>query len=173
MTYEVEINGRTRRVEIQRVGAGYAVSVDGHRHTADVTQINGTWSLILGEPGARRSYEIAIAENPPASGNLTVYVGGRLVTAAVGAARGSWARRGQEAGAGGQGPQHVIAPMPGKVVKVLVQPGSAVAARLGVVVVEPMKIENELRAPRAGTVAAVKVVEGASVEAGMVLVVIE
>ena len=132
-----------------------------------------TVALILGDKGRRRSYEVAIAENPPASGNLMVYVNGRLVTAAVGAARGSWAQRGSDTSSGGNGPRPVTAPMPGKIVKVLVKPGDAVAARQGVVVVEAMKMENELRAPKAGVVAQVNVAEGASVEAGAVLVVIE
>jgi biotin carboxyl carrier protein len=66
----------------------------------------------------------------------------------------------------------VAAPMPGRVVKVLVAPGDTVTARQGLVVVEAMKMENELRAPRAGTVAEVRVREGAPVEANVVLVVI-
>jgi biotin carboxyl carrier protein len=63
--------------------------------------------------------------------------------------------------------------MPGKIVKVLVQPGDVVGARQGLVVVEAMKMENELRSQRPGTVADVRVKEGMSVEAGTVLVVVE
>jgi biotin carboxyl carrier protein len=186
VTYEIEINGRSRRVDVQRDESGYIVTVDGQRHAADVTLINGVWSLILsdsisgaggsasGSSGSRRSFEVAIVEQPPASGNLTVHVDGRLVTAAVGKARGSWARRGHDAGASsGGGPQRIVAPMPGKVVKLLVRPGETVVARQGVVVVEAMKMENELRAPKAGTVAEVAVAEGASVEAGAILAVID
>ncbi len=177
MTCEVEINGRTRRVEIQRADGGYMVSIDGHRRAADVTVINGVWSLILedaasGDRGTRRSYEIAIVEQPAASGNLTVHVDGRLVTAAVGTARRSWERRAPDAGLAGQGPHSVVAPMPGKVVKVLVRQGDTVTARQGVAVVEAMKMENELRTPKAGTVAEVKVSEGMSVDSGTVLVVV-
>jgi biotin carboxyl carrier protein len=76
-------------------------------------------------------------------------------------------------GATEAGDGRVLAPMPGRVVKVLVEPGMAVEARQGVVVVEAMKMENELRAPHAGTVREVRVAEGASVEANAVLVVIE
>jgi biotin carboxyl carrier protein len=173
VTYQVAINGRMRRVEIDRAGGLYVVTVDGHRHVADVTPISGGSSLILGGEAARRSYEVAIAEHPPASGTLVVYVNGRLITAAVGTPRGSWARRGQEAGEMSGAPVPVTAPMPGKVVKLLVQPGEAVTARQGLVVVEAMKMENELRAPRAGIVASVKVAEGSSVEAGTVLAIIE
>jgi biotin carboxyl carrier protein len=63
--------------------------------------------------------------------------------------------------------------MPGKVVRVLVAPGDEVASRQGLVVVEAMKMENELRAGRAGRVSEVLVVEGTSVEAGALLVVLE
>jgi biotin carboxyl carrier protein len=63
--------------------------------------------------------------------------------------------------------------MPGRVVKVLVKSGDTVAARQPLVIVEAMKMENELRAPRAGTVADVRVSEGQSVEANAVLVVLE
>ena len=63
--------------------------------------------------------------------------------------------------------------MPGRITKVLVQVGDAVEARQGVVVVEAMKMENELRSPRAGTVTHVPAVEGALVEAHAVLVVID
>ena len=76
------------------------------------------------------------------------------------------------AGTTGDGPQRLLAPMPGKVVRVLVQPGDEVVARQGVIVVEAMKMENELRAGRPGVVREVLVVEGASVEAGTPLVVI-
>ena len=72
-----------------------------------------------------------------------------------------------------RGVQPVVAPMPGRVVRVLVSPGDEVAARQGVVVVEAMKMENELRSPKAGKVKEVNVTPGTSVEAGRVLVVIE
>ena len=177
--YDVEINGRNRRVEVTRRGQAFEVDVDGHRQAATVSLVNGTWSLILSEvqaPGApghvaQRSHEVAICDAP--TGGLTVHVNGRLVQATVVGAQGSWARRGQDGGAGGKGPQRITAPMPGKVVKVLVRPGDEVAAKQGVVVVEAMKMENELKAARAGTVKEVKAVEGTSVEAGSVLVIVE
>ena len=60
----------------------------------------------------------------------------------------------------------VVAPMPGKVVKLLVKPGDQVTSRQGVIVVEAMKMENELRAGRDGVVREVLVTEGTSVDAG-------
>ncbi len=180
MIYDVEINGRNRRVAVTRHGQAFEVSVDGRRQAATVSTVNGIWSLILADvPDAgsaghvrQRSYEIAIDEAGP-SGELVVHVNGRLVPATVSGARGSWARRGQDGGAAGKGPQKILAPMPGKVVKVLVKVGDEVAAKQGVVVVEAMKMENELKAARAGTVKEVKAVEGTTVEAGAVLVIVE
>jgi biotin carboxyl carrier protein len=72
----------------------------------------------------------------------------------------------------GNGDQRIVAPMPGKVVRVLVAVGASVAPRQGLVVVEAMKMENELTATRAGTVTAVNVTEGTSVEAGRLLLVV-
>ncbi|NQW03732.1 MAG: hypothetical protein HQ485_06860 [Acidobacteria bacterium] len=63
--------------------------------------------------------------------------------------------------------------MPGRILRVLVQPGDEVTHRQGLVVIEAMKMENELVAPKAGTVKDVAVTEGTSVEAGRLLVVIE
>jgi biotin carboxyl carrier protein len=83
-----------------------------------------------------------------------------------------WSKPGELATAAA-GPQRVTAPMPGKVVKVLVSPGDEVEARQGLVVIEAMKMENELRAPRAGRVREVHVKEGAPVESGRLLVVLE
>ena len=83
-------------------------------------------------------------------------------------------RRSRDAGGSkGTGPQRVLAPMPGKVVRVLVKAGDEVTARQGLVVVEAMKMENELRSARQGRVRDVLVVEGQSVEAGTALIVVE
>ena len=77
------------------------------------------------------------------------------------------------ASAPGTGPRSIVSPMPGRIVKVLVKAGDTVAAHQGLVVVEAMKMENELRAPRAGRVTSVNVVDGMSVEARAVLVTLE
>ena len=86
---------------------------------------------------------------------------------------GRRARGRKDDAAAGSGPLRIAAPMPGKVVRVLVKAGDAVRARQPVVVVEAMKMENELRADRDGTVAEIHAREGMSVEAGALLVVIQ
>ena len=71
------------------------------------------------------------------------------------------------------GREPITAPMPGRVIRVLVEPGQEVAAGEGLIVVEAMKMQNEMKAPRAGRVASVKAEAGATVSAGDILVVIE
>jgi biotin carboxyl carrier protein len=115
-----------------------------------------------------RSYEIAFS--PSAEGVLTVHVDGVPVEVSINQMRRAGAAAAHSADGG---PQRVTAPMPGKIVKLLVKPGEKVQARQGVIVVEAMKMENELRAHAAGTVSEVRVTEGTSVEAGAILVILE
>jgi biotin carboxyl carrier protein len=166
----VEAAGRTRAVEVRRNNGGFTVVLDGHEHTVDVSDIGATWSLLLGT----QSYEVAFVEGP--DGAMMVHVDGQPVPVSVAPLRPRWGARGRgalEHGSGTAGPQRIAAPMPGKIVKVLVKPGDAVAARQGVVIVEAMKMENELRSQTSGTVSDVRVKEGDSVEAGAILVIVE
>ena len=184
MRIDVELDGRRRSLEVRREASGWVVTLDGRPIRAAVADAGGRWSLLVGPPegercesdvasgGSRpwRSYEIAFEGDP--GGEQIVHVNGEPVPVTVIEPRPAFRRRGHDA-AGDAGPKSVVAPMPGRIVKVLVKPGDAVNARQGVVVVEAMKMENELRAPKAGTVREVRVSEGASVEAHSVLVVIE
>jgi biotin carboxyl carrier protein len=79
----------------------------------------------------------------------------------------------RRAGIGAHGRQNVTSPMPGKVVRVLVEKGSIVEAGQGLVVVEAMKMQNEMKAPKAGKVVALAARAGANVNAGEVLVTLE
>lgn len=72
-----------------------------------------------------------------------------------------------------QGRQALVAPMPGKVVRVLLKPGDPVAAGQGVVVVEAMKMQNEIKSPKSGRIAEIRVAEGSPVSANQVLAVVE
>jgi biotin carboxyl carrier protein len=170
-TFEIDINGRTRSVSVERVpGEGhFRVTVDGRHHDVDAVRV-GEFALSLLVDGISASREIAVAPGT-ARGELLIGLEGRTVAASVNARRTG--RAAADAGAHAHGEQAVIAPMPGRVVRVLVKAGEDVAARQGVVVVEAMKMENELRSPKAGRVKDVGVAPGMSVEAGRVLVVIE
>lgn len=172
MTFEIDINGRTRAVSVERIGGTgqYRVTVDGRQHAVDAVRIGeyGLSLLVDGEAGTSRE----ISVTPSGSrGELLIAMDGRTVAASVDARRTR--RAGADAGGQAHGEQTVVAPMPGRVVRVLVAPGDDVTARQGIVVVEAMKMENELRSPKAGRVKDVAVTAGTSVEAGRVLVVIE
>ena len=168
MQYEIEIGGRRLQVVVTRSGDGFAVSVDGRLHHVDAARIDAhTLSLVV---DSVRSNEVSIAADP-IDGLLNVHVGATPVAVMLNGRR-RWGRREEGAGSG-SGPQRLVAPMPGKVVRVLVNAGDLVAARQPVVVVEAMKMENELRASREGTVAEIHASEGMSVDAGALLVVIQ
>ena len=161
MTFDLEAGGATRHIDRR----GAQMLLDGRQVDVDAVKVGQAWSLLIG----RRSYEVSVAERGP--GELTVHVNGRAVTVRGGLQRFG-VRRDVTDGVE-QGPKRVVAPMPGRIAKVLVRVGDAVAARQGLVVVEAMKMENELRSPRAGRVTEVRASEGALVEANAVLIVLE
>jgi len=172
MTFEVEVNGKTRTVAIELVSGAdgrYRVAVDGKEHVVDAREVDeSTLSLILLDKGAA-SFDVELVESGVA-GELLVRTYDGLMRAVVDGRR---RRRSADAGGGTEGEQRVVAPMPGKVVRVLVAAGDEVKARQGLVVVEAMKMESEIISPKAGKVKEVPVKEGQSVEAGRVLVVVE
>ena len=184
MTLDIELLGRSRRVTLEPLTGDpgrYRVEIDDRRHTvAAVRTGDVALSLLVGRPDkvSEGSSEpswpggcVEVGITPAAGrGEVLISMGGRLVQATVnGPGRASAADAGRHA----HGEQSVVAPMPGRVVRVMVAAGDQVAARQGVVIVEAMKMENELRAPKAGRVKDVGVTPGTSVEAGRVLVVIE
>jgi biotin carboxyl carrier protein len=159
----LEVNGLVRSVHVTPRGDRLEVVLDGRHLLIDAAEIDpGRWSLLLDE--GRVSHELLVRAGQP--GELTVHVDGAVVPVRV---RDSRRQRLSSAGAGSAGPVRVTAPMPGRVVRVLVGRGDSVDARQGLVVVEAMKMENELRAPRAGIVGELLAREGTTVEAGALL----
>ena len=197
---ELELDGERRQVAVRREGDRWIAEIDGRTMDVSVAEVSGRWSMLVGPPSAfahsasafaeapadktadeegghYASYEISF--EPTAAGELIVHVNGVAIPLTIASAPGSQKPLAKAAGRGagkpgeGAGPRMVVAPMPGRIVKVLVKPNESVSARQPLVVVEAMKMENELRAPRSGTVAEVRVAEGSSVEANTVLVVLE
>jgi biotin carboxyl carrier protein len=167
LQYEFDIAGKRRHVIVDRSGDAFLVTVDGRPFHVSAVRIDARLlSLIVGST----SVEASVAPDG-ASARLDVRVGTTPVAVEVCGRR----RPGQRAAdaASGSGPQRIVAPMPGKIIRVIVKKGEAVAARQGLLVVEAMKMENELRAGRDGTIAELHVREGQSVEAGALLVVIQ
>ena len=104
------------------------------------------------------------------SGNGSVRVNGRIFPVEIFDPRAMRARRGPGLN---DGPQTITAPMPGKVVRVLVEAGAQVECGQGLIVVEAMKMQNEVKSPKAGRVASVKAAAGATVAAGEALLIVE
>jgi len=124
----------------------------------------GIYSLLIDG----RSYEVFVDEQPD---SLAVHLVKR--TFRVHAADVRSHRRSSDAGGTVDGVVRITAPIPGRVARVLVEPGQQVARGDGVIVVEAMKMENELRAPRDGVIGGVEVVEGQGVDGGALLATIE
>lgn len=172
MTFEIEVGGRVRTVTVDAVGAlphnggRFRVRVDGVLHDVDtrVTDLG----LALIHAADARTVDVAITERT--GGEMWVQMPHVLVPVLVDARR---YRRAADGPVAGSGELRVVAPMPGRVVRVLVKPGDEVALRQGLVVVEAMKMENEISAPRAGRVKDVAVEPGQSVESGRLLVTLE
>ena len=162
MTVWIEVGGRQWRVELPEVRTGSVECVvDGRRLVVDVCEPQpGVLSLVV--EGRQHLFVL--------DGDAVV-VGGSRVEFAVHDPRSLKERRG--GGGGKEGPRAVKAPMPGRVVRVLVEVGEEVAEGQGVVVIEAMKMQNELKSPKAGRVARVGVGVGETVEQGGVLVVVE
>ena len=167
MRLEFEVGGRVRTVSVEARGAALAVTLDGKPVDVDVARL-GPGRYSLREPVSGRQHDVTVTASGT-GGQLDVVVGGAVVAVTRRVAN---AGRRHGAVAIGEGPQRLLGAQPGKVVRLLVKAGDQVVARQGVVVVEAMKMENELRAGRSGLVREVLVVEGASVDAGAPLVVI-
>jgi biotin carboxyl carrier protein len=168
MRLHIEQAGRVRQVTIAPGdGPGtLVVRVDDDLVHCDVRDLGaGRLSLRLDDG----SMHDLVVETAGASGQHVVHVEGRRVEAAVSTRQ----RRGGAAAGASNGPLRVVAPMPGKVVRVPVSPGDLVEPRQPVVIIEAMKMENALTAGRAGIVREVLVQEGMSVEAGRPLVIVE
>lgn len=168
MHYVAIVGGKECQVEISEIAADrYQVLIDGRRLDVDAREVAPTTlSLVVGE----QAYDVDL-ERTPTGGNALVR--GHVVEVEVLDLRRLRLRRAQESSAAPDGPATIVAPMPGKVVAVLVKDGDEVVAGQGLVVVEAMKMENELRAPKAGTVRDLKAEVGAAVENGMRLCVID
>jgi biotin carboxyl carrier protein len=170
MKFEVEVSGASGKkkhvVELERDGVGWRVALDGTAIDGDVVEIAPhTFSVLLGG----QSHEIRVSGAP--DGTLNLQNGLHEFTAEVADPR-AW--RGRRHGhIEVEGRQQIVAPMPGKVIRVLVEPGQRVEAGQGVLVVEAMKMQNEIRSPKSGTIGRVLVEEGQPVNAGDALAWVE
>ena len=161
------IGENERQLDVTRSGEGFAVSIDGELHQVEATRMDGaTWLLLIDG----KSYEVDVEGEDEEE--LGVRVRGQIHRLRVMDERRLRMRMASGAFQA-EGVQVIKAPMPGKVVQVLVAVGDEVEEGQGVVVIEAMKMENELRATKAGVVKELPAQAGDLVEAQAPLALIE
>ncbi len=167
MRYVATLEGAEHELEVEELAAdSFRIRLGERQFDADLRQIGPvSFSIIL----ANRSFDFDVVRD----GDEVVIAsrGGSTRLMLVDAARRAMRSRGRVREVGGR--VELKAAMPGRVLSVLVQAGDEVKADQGVMVVEAMKMENELRSPKDGKVTEVKVAAGQTVEKGEVLLVIE
>jgi biotin carboxyl carrier protein len=162
---EISIGGTPHTVELERTGDALTFRFDENPA--------GTASIAGAEPGVYsvllngRSYRACVTRSAQ---GIAVEVGGQIFEIEILDPR---APRRQSSGLPGEGKQTLIAPMPGKIVRILIAQGDTVETGQGLIVIEAMKMQNELKALRPGRVVSLAVAEGAAVAAGDVLAVVE
>jgi len=166
MRYTAIIGGEEHLIEVTPRESGYRVVIGGRELDLDAVHLQGSALSLIART---RSYRCDI--DPGKNGQIGVLVGETVYPLEILDERRLRMRR-----AGGkftlEGPQRIDAPMPGKVTRVLVKVGDQVEEGQGLVVVEAMKMENELKSPKAGKVTELHAVEGAAVESGAKLAVV-
>jgi biotin carboxyl carrier protein len=171
MKLKAQLSGKENEVSLRLNDGTVEVAVDDRGYELQVREIApGEYLLISGS----KIYKCRVTErrDPLSAGeSFSVVLRGRNYEVAL--VDPKRLRSAQSQGAHHTGAAQIVSPMPGKIVRVLVKPGDQVEAGAGVVIVEAMKMQNEMKAPKAGTVVSIEAAEGATVSAGDVLAVIE
>jgi len=165
VTYEVIVDGKSHKLELARGEHAWHCKLDGEELQVDAVLARpNVISLII--DGV--AYEVKRERTPT---DLHLWVKNARFAVEV---RDPRSLRSRKAAAGaGEGPVKVLAPMPGRIVRIVAGAGTPVEAGHGVVVIEAMKMQNELKSPKQGTVKQILAAEGASVSAGEVLAIVE
>jgi len=164
MLYDVTIDGKSYRLDLERTEGRWSCRLEGRELEVDgILARPDVLSLRIGN----LAFEV---KSERVANQLHLWVGSTRFAAEVRDPR-SW--RGRTRAGDEQGPKKIVAPMPGKVVRLLVGDGDAVESGTGVAVVEAMKMQNEIKSPKKGTVQKILVMEGVAVNAGDVLAIVE
>jgi biotin carboxyl carrier protein len=167
MIFSVEVNGILHKLELEKTNdeGGYRVVLNEQQIAVDARLLReGVLSLIVDGT----AYRCVLDEDPIAP---AIYVGSNRYPYRMEDPRSLGSRSGKRGPAAG--PVSIVAPMPGRVVRVLAQEGDEVASHQGIVVIEAMKMQNELKAPKAGRVSRILVEVGSAVNSGQPLAIIE
>jgi len=160
--YEFEVGGRSRALDVKRTESGWSLRLDGREALVNAERIDPNTLSIL-----KDGESFAVRRLPDGG----ILVRGRYYRVSV-RDRRSW--RGRDQGSGGaEGFEKLTATMPGKVVRLLAREGEKISANQGVVVVEAMKMQNEIRSRKAGVLKRLLAEPGMNVNAGEVLAIVE
>ena len=168
MKLQAEINGETHEVAINRDGRNVTAVVDGREYRLDASEPESGVFLIKNENAVS---EVSVSPKPGATAAFAVALHGHELDIEIAypkRLRGSGKTHEDAAGTA-----EIKTAMPGKVVRILVELGAEVAKGDGIVVVEAMKMQNELKSPKDGIVSDIRAAEGQTVNAGDILVVVE
>jgi len=159
---DISIAGKTQRLELKRLESGWECSLNGRKVPVDAEEIDPeTLSLLIDG----HSFDVRLEPDNK------ICIGGKRYEISVEDPR-SWRSR-RRAGAGTEGPQKLVASMPGKIVRVLAAEGEKISAGQGIAVVEAMKMQNEIKSPKEGTLKKLLARPGMNVNAGEVLAIVE
>jgi len=162
LIFDATVEGRTIRVEVRGGDGRYSLSLDASPLEVDFVPSGSHFASLLVDG---ESHEVGVEKRE--DGYTVVFPGESLTVELAAAARGASALARHA-----PGPARLVAPMPGRVVRVLEAPGADVVAGQALFVIEAMKMENELKAPRAGRLLEVAAREGQAVETGALLAVV-
>ncbi|HEX8649231.1 MAG TPA: biotin/lipoyl-containing protein [Pyrinomonadaceae bacterium] len=169
MKLTANIAGESYELNVQRDGMRLNAAIDERVYELEAREMGaGIYLLIVDE----RVYECRVDRGGAARAPFSVQVSGQVYAVSLADPKRLSATEATGTSAA-EGSVEIIAPMPGKLVRVLVAAGAQVEAGDGLVVVEAMKMQNELKSPKAGTVTKIHAEVGATVNAGDVLIVVE
>jgi biotin carboxyl carrier protein len=168
MKLKAQIQDSDYELSLEQVDDRVQANIDGRKYDLVTTKIaEGQYLVTKGS----RVYECFVSNDPKRTRLFAVHISGeRHEVELIDPKR---LRSGQATGSHKDGAVEILATMPGKVVRVLVELGAAVEAGAGIVVVEAMKMQNEMKTPKDGTVVALNARTGSTVNAGEILAVIE
>jgi biotin carboxyl carrier protein len=164
MLYDITIDGKHYRLELSRADGRWSCRLDGRDVELDAVLARPD---VLSVRVGNLAYEV---KSERVANDLYLWVGSTRFAVEV---RDPRSLRGRTRAGEDHGPRKIVAPMPGKVVRLMVREGDAVGAGAGVAVVEAMKMQNEIKSPKKGTIQRILVSEGAAVNAGDVLAIVE
>jgi len=163
MLYDITIDGKKYRLDLNRADGRWSCRLEGREFEIDAILTRpDVLSLRIGD----RAYEV---KSERVSNDLHLWIGSTCFAVEV---RDPRSLRGRTRAGDDHGPRKITAPMPGKVVRLLVHEGDEVEPGSGVAVVEAMKMQNEIRSTKSGTVERVLAKEGQPVNAGEILCIV-